>query len=313
MDPKDRKVMTAFYNYSEPFSCECRAFGRLQEAGHEDLAVDCFGYVLLDEDHERALHSQFPDKLFNGDPDDPYDDDADEAHNMRARFLGRDGRKPPIRGIVKEFCPPTKDADLEPEEAAKMLRNISQLQQLGIISLDVALRQMAGGRYCDFSKAITVPHYITTPELSPHLEPNKLQSMELQTFILSLDDYLAFDQMITEWNWDHEETKGELTVFAFPDGHGCPVLRSYELRNESRRERVFTYVDPRRYDWRQHLKEKKRTRTKRRLRAKPPLWIYCCGKHTWLSKMLRRESPTISSLHWDYIDGRFFPWYAPRY
>lgn len=166
--------MSAFYNYSEPFSCECRAFGRPQEAGHENLAVDCFGYVLLDEDHERALHSQFPDRLFNGDPDEPYDDDADEANNMRARFLGRDGRKPPIRRIVKEFCPPTKDADLEPEEAVEMRRNIGRLQQLGIISLDVALRQMSGGRYCDFSKAITVPHYITTPGLSPHLGPNDL-------------------------------------------------------------------------------------------------------------------------------------------
>ena len=42
-DTKDRKVMTAFYNYSEPFSCKCRAFGRLQETSHENLAVDCFG------------------------------------------------------------------------------------------------------------------------------------------------------------------------------------------------------------------------------------------------------------------------------
>lgn len=97
--------MTPFYNYSEPFSCECRAFGRLQEAGHENLAVDCFGYVLLDEDHERALHTQFPDKFFNGNPDNPHDDGADEETNMRTRFLGRDGRKPPLRGIVKEFCP----------------------------------------------------------------------------------------------------------------------------------------------------------------------------------------------------------------
>lgn len=28
-DLEDRELMSAFYNYSEPFSCECRAFGRL--------------------------------------------------------------------------------------------------------------------------------------------------------------------------------------------------------------------------------------------------------------------------------------------
>lgn len=252
--------------------------------------------MLLDEDHERALHSQFPDRLFNGDPDEPYDDDADEANNMRARFLGRDGRKPPIRGIVKEFCPPTKDADLEPEEAVEMRRNIGRLQQLGIISLDVALRQMSGGRYCDFSKAITVPHYITTPELSPHLGPNDLQSMELQAFILSIDDYLSFDEMIGEWNWEHGDTKGDLSVVAFPGGRGCPILRSYELGNESRRERVFTYLDPRRYDWRKHLNHKRKKHTQLRLRAKPPLWIYCCGNRAWLSRMLRGDLPIGSSL-----------------
>lgn len=58
--------MSAFYDYSDLFSCECRAFGRLREAGHEELAIGCFGYVLLDEDLERALHSRFPDISFNG-------------------------------------------------------------------------------------------------------------------------------------------------------------------------------------------------------------------------------------------------------
>lgn len=161
-----------------------------------------------------------------------------------------------------------------------MLRNIGRLQQLGIISLDVALRQMTGGRYYDFSKAITVPHYMTTPELSPHIGPEMHNAMELQAFILSIDDYLAFDEMIIEWN-----------------------------RNESRRERVYTYVDPRRYDWRKHLKEnlKRRTRTQVRLRAKPPIWIYCCATHTSLARLLRDDMPITSSLQWDCKNGLFVP------
>lgn len=48
-DPDDLKAMSAFYNYSEPFSAECRAFGRLWDAGWEELAIRCFAYVLLDE------------------------------------------------------------------------------------------------------------------------------------------------------------------------------------------------------------------------------------------------------------------------
>lgn len=81
--------MSAFYNYSEPFSCECRAFGRLQEACQEELATRCFGYLLLDEEHERTMMNQFSHlKLdFNGNGDYP------GLENMRSRFPGKDGRE----------------------------------------------------------------------------------------------------------------------------------------------------------------------------------------------------------------------------
>lgn len=74
--------MSAVYDYAEPFSCECRAFGRLYDAGHEELAVGCFGYILLDEDHEPALHDRFADIDFNGDMAHPGGDD------MRSCFRG---------------------------------------------------------------------------------------------------------------------------------------------------------------------------------------------------------------------------------
>lgn len=51
------ETMRTLYPYSDPFNNECRAFGRLREAGCEDLAVKCFGYVLLDEESEQQLHS----------------------------------------------------------------------------------------------------------------------------------------------------------------------------------------------------------------------------------------------------------------
>lgn len=57
--------MTVFYNYSEPFSAECRAYGRLREAGWEELAVRCLGYVLLDEEHERVLKERFGHQCYD--------------------------------------------------------------------------------------------------------------------------------------------------------------------------------------------------------------------------------------------------------
>ena len=186
--------MSAFYNYSEPFSCECRAFGRLQEAGYEELAIKCFGYVLLDEEHEHTMTTQFSNlKLeFNGDIEYPGGDD------MRSRFLGKDGRAPPIRGVVKDF-------GLEDEEnlrttlVRKILRDVIKLQQLGIIRIDVATRQIIDDKISDFSTALTIPHFLTTPELNPRLTPEMICAMELETFKLFISDYLDFDEMMFDW------------------------------------------------------------------------------------------------------------------
>ncbi|KAJ9130230.1 Kinetochore complex Sim4 subunit Fta2 [Pleurostoma richardsiae] len=265
-DPDDRALMSAFYNYAEPFSCECRAFGRLHEAGHEELAVGCFGYILLDEDHERALHDRFGDINFNGNIEYPGGDD------MRSRFLGRDGRPPPIRGVVKEFMHQAEEDGLQPAVFHKMLGDIRRLQQLGIMRIDVAARQLVGGKISDFSTAITVPHFVTTPELNPSLTRDMRTAMELETFRLSKDDYLAFDEMMFDWNLDHADKKGTIAVRAFPGGQGSPPLRCYKLRNEAARERVFTYVDPRQYDWKRRTKGINKCR-RRRLRTKPPIWV----------------------------------------
>lgn len=109
---------------------------------------------------------------------------------------------------------------------------------------------------------IYYPRVYTGIFFKSHIGPDMHNAMKLQAFILSIDDYLAFDEMLIEWN-----------------------------KNASRRERVYIYVDPRRYDWRKHLKEnlKRRTRTQVRLRAKPPIWIYCCGTHTSLARLLRDD------------------------
>ncbi|KAF7513251.1 hypothetical protein GJ744_010647 [Endocarpon pusillum] len=73
--------------------------------------------------------------------------------DMRSRFLGRDGKPPPLRGTIKALG--EGDEPLQMRHAKRLRRNIFQLQQLGIIHIDVAYRQLIDGKFADFSTAIT--------------------------------------------------------------------------------------------------------------------------------------------------------------
>lgn len=135
--------MTAFYNYQEPFSAECRAFGRLHETGHEELAVKCFGYVLLDEEHERAIMDQCELNYWSFNGDDEFAGRVDEIMNPRRRFLGENDRAPPLRCIVKAFGNAIADDEEENSQEAtarRLLKDIIKLQKLGIMQIDVAIR-----------------------------------------------------------------------------------------------------------------------------------------------------------------------------
>ncbi|OTA61609.1 hypothetical protein K449DRAFT_406042 [Hypoxylon sp. EC38] len=221
---EDVKIITTFANYSEPFNCECRAYGRLQEAGYEDLATKCFGYLLLDEEHERIMMDRFShlNLEFNGNMMEP------GLETVRSHYPGKDGREPPIRGIVKEFG--QSNENLTTRFAKKLLEDIIKLQQLGIFNLDVAHRQIIDSKISDFSTAITVPHFMTTPSLNPNLTSDQISGMEFETFQLSSNDYWAFDLMIQQWNNDHRK----IEAYAFPGGTGCQT--KHDLRRNSPRK-----------------------------------------------------------------------------
>ncbi|KAJ8114158.1 hypothetical protein ONZ43_g4967 [Nemania bipapillata] len=215
--------LLALYNYVEPFNAECRAFGRLREAGCEDLAVRCFGYVLLDEDHERTMMTQFDLNKwsFNGDIEDAGYIDNEE---QRLVYPGKNGRPPPFRCIVKAFGNAFDEDEgdvLRPGLARQLLRSVIKLQKLGILDTDVAIRQVIDNKLGDFSTSITLPHFITNPELNRHLTPAMIESMERQTFVICVNDYLAFDSMIETWNDEYGRDKGRLSIQAFPEGRGC--------------------------------------------------------------------------------------------
>ncbi|KAI1736957.1 hypothetical protein F4680DRAFT_245873 [Xylaria scruposa] len=263
--------------------------------GCEALAVRCFGYVLLDEDHERALDERFG-LSFDGDVDDFGGDE------MRTRFLGKDGRAPPIRGIVKQFGRVEDEEKLRPAFFRKVLGDVRRLQKLGIMHLDVATRQVVDDRFSDFSTAITVPHFLTTPELNPGLTPDMRSVMEFQTFTWAMADYLEFDEMMFSWNNDYADQKGSISVRAFPGGMGC--RHHYQLRSKAAQEYVFTFVDPRRYDWRRRPRAENKSRRLRRARP----WFYDCRDDRTLTARLKRREPfDVRVVHWDYSDGFIFP------
>lgn len=74
-------------NHRDPFNCEYRAYGCLKEAGPEDLAALCYGYLLLDATEEAALGTRL---------------ELRQWYRERIRGGGGGGSQP-LRAIVKEY------------------------------------------------------------------------------------------------------------------------------------------------------------------------------------------------------------------
>jgi hypothetical protein len=174
--------------------------------------------------------------------------------------------------------------------------------------------------------AITTPHPVTNPELHPSLGPEWIFAHDFETFQFAINDYWAFDGMVLEWNWDHEEGRGgkkQISVFAFPRGQGCRT--KYSLRSTPSRERVYTLVDPRLYSWKTSAadpggdtkpsqrttgRETKRvSKTYRPLQAKPPRWYLNCDKG--VAAYLKKSTSFQTSLLWELKDGLAFPHRRP--
>ncbi|KFA56191.1 hypothetical protein S40293_00141 [Stachybotrys chartarum IBT 40293] len=243
--PEALRKLVPFYNYSDPFNRECRAFGRIQEAGlNGTLSIECFGYVLLDEDHERTMMDQFSheDLDFLGEatsywPIDPA---------LRSRFVSSAGKLPPIRGIVKEFG---QNLNVFTTLTARYaLRDTKALHRIGIFGLDARMDQLLNYRPTDFSVATTLPHYLFSPELIPSVSPDTANTMEERLFYICLYDYEQHDLMVFEWEQEPSNEKGNLglTATALRD----TSRRSVSLRRSNSHAhggQRWTYVDPRGY------------------------------------------------------------------
>ncbi|CAK7231228.1 hypothetical protein SCUCBS95973_007840 [Sporothrix curviconia] len=318
-DTDYKEELAAFAPYSEPFYAECRAFGRLQETGRTDLAIDCFGYVLLNEASERALHDL---KVLEFDGDNNYC--ADDCRNL---FAGLSGRPPPLRGILKTLGRPNDHREkLSTVTARRLLDDIMQMQQLGIINLDVRHWQCIDGKHADFSTAMTTPHCLTSPEVLAGklaIPPAALAAVEYQLFTYCISDYWAFQEMVKEsnrhlWMKKHPELFSPYILDGLQQQRRVELLpisghRRYELRRTPRHRTVpYTLVDPRRFDWRAPRAAaaaaglaKRPTTSVRYRAARMPRWYYPC--HESAQRHLWEQCEYTDYIDFAERDGQIFP------
>jgi len=148
----------AYVDYYDPFSCECRAYGRLAQEGRQDLAVSAYGYLLLTPQQEAEVTPMITGSL-KYEPDDEEPLGTLKGEKPWGRCEEHRGQS--VRAIVKEFA---KDISLEEAfltgrvSASTMWRDLEDLHALGILVRDIHFGNYIGGKLVDFSRAWTMYH-----------------------------------------------------------------------------------------------------------------------------------------------------------
>lgn len=162
------------YGQALAFNCECRAYGRLQETGREDMAVRAHGYVLLTPKQKAGLLERHTMDF------EPYNaDEIPEAHRIPA--------------IVKDYV--GSDVPFVPSMIPKMMRHVKEFHKIGILLHDVKSMNYLNGLFCDFSYSWTAPHFM----MDKH-DPRARLSVDADD---AYSDFVYFDAMIDEWNEDY--------------------------------------------------------------------------------------------------------------
>jgi len=217
-------------NHNEPFYAECRAFGRLQETGHEDIAVKCYGYFMLESSAE---------------------DDISSGFGISEWDRGREHLGKPIRAIVKEYI----DCDLRytPNMIPSMMQSLLDINSLGIEVVDVKPDAYVHGTLVDFSSSRTVPHFML--EIGPGFYQRKYIGDR------AYYDFNAFDvNIIGAWNRDPANQHRKPIELRFnPNLAYCKHLRKRPRSQYAERHVAIAML----YDWRKHpsLPPKRRRKT----------------------------------------------------
>lgn len=300
----------AFARYCEPFNAECRAFGRLKEAGCEDLAIRCFGYVLLSEENEVSLKCKFKNMKLSFDGDGTGDIHNNSPYSWRALFRGKGGKRPPIRGILKECG---QEADVPTEEYFnQMHQSIVSLQQLGIVRLDIDPERFIDGKLADFSMAYTTPHFALNPELNKDLTPNQVAMVDFEAFRVSLADYLAFNRAVnyyTDLAVDEHNKYYRHSQNSKGDGKRpeIKVLGIPDTEHPLDPDEFYTWVNPRSYDWRlkKQVDREAPGEGEPSMQGYSPGWIYHCDDAKKAAVLIRGRD--IDEQLFQFNGGLFWP------
>lgn len=145
----------------DPFNCECRAYGRLQEEGREDLAIPCYGYVILTAEEEDQVNSKWH-----------------LDWNRRPQNRGQG-----LRGLLKEYVPSQQQFDVA--QLPQMRKDLLELHQMGIVVFDLREDNYLNGKLIDFSQAHVAPH-----------EQLDMVNNPVLTRQACWKDYIAFDGIL---------------------------------------------------------------------------------------------------------------------
>ena len=152
--------------HSDPFYNECRAYGRLREAGLDGkVAVRCHGYTTLSPAIESELEERFGVTEWER-------DDYEDPIEQRA----------PFRALVKDLI--EDDVRLTHRVFKKMKKDLVEIRKLGIYPSDIKRTNYKKGLLIDFSSAITEPNYYFDI------------MRDWQVEILKEVDLIQFDEMI---------------------------------------------------------------------------------------------------------------------
>ncbi|CAJ2510791.1 Uu.00g064160.m01.CDS01 [Anthostomella pinea] len=167
-DDEDARIFESLESYENAFFSECRAYGRLKEAGNEALAVQCHGYI-----------------LFTGSADDPPSSGEDPLRL-------RDPRDPrPMRAVVKDLID-SSVPNFTRKMVPGMMKDLEGMHRIGIYTGgDLREDAYLNGKLVDFSRAQTVPD----------------ERMGGSKMLTDRDDaamnFTVFDCIIDRWNEEH--------------------------------------------------------------------------------------------------------------
>lgn len=168
-------------------SRECRAYGRLKECGREDLSIKCYGYILLEEAHEKELaelgihdwrraegstepimaivkeYIEVPDKVQEKKQDEPHpqlrflfsddneedDEDEEKAEKLLEEYWFQ----------VRKRSWQNREHLFQEQDIPNMMEDLHSLQKLGIWVGDIKPENYLHGKIIDFSSSLTMPAF----------------------------------------------------------------------------------------------------------------------------------------------------------